>query len=551
MSGQQNRKIIQCIYFLCALLFSISEMSCGGSSSSLSSSAGSSGTSGDSNEQTTDTVIGGNVQTMSIVDGGSEMDLSDVASDEDVMLLIYSFNETTSTSAAFQIAGSENEKVQLVDDFAFLTNFDEDEDLTEEFHGQLREMESLLEGEIIESANEVVSRYAVTAPSVGSEQTFKVLNSFSSTDSYDTVTATLRVQTDYFNLYVDNRNADSMTDEDLNDIASQFVGVIPLERDMFGNESDINGDGRFDVLLTQTVNSLGGGSGMVTGFFYAIDLYPAATYEVSNEKEVYFTFVPDPNGEYGSAVSKAFAMTNIYPGVLAHEYQHMISFNMHANENSGSAEEGWLNEGLSHLAEDIYSANDSGYMEETGLENPARVSTFLANINNTCFTCGTSLRQRGGSYLFVRYLYEQSELGHFGNVANGAALIDLLLNTSLRGVDNITNALFGDAATDSSFKDTIGLFALAVYFSNTDASEDDRFHFSGINLRSTQDDNRGTSLNGPSIQNVSSFPFTDSLTGSTISYIKATGDTIQGSGGVLEFDFSTNSEFGGYVIRRQ
>lgn len=519
---------------------------CGGSSGIIGSSSDSTSTDG-SNEQTTDTVIGGNVATMSITNGSASMDLSDVTADEDIMMVVYSYNES-STSSSFQIVGSENEKVQLVDGFTSFLGVGEDEDLTEAFHGELREREEYLDGELVQSGSGQ-GLYAVSNPTVGSQDTFKVLNSFSSSDSYDTVTATLRVQNSYFNLYVDDRNEDSMSDAELQDIANQFAEVIPLERDIFGSESDVNEDGRFDILLTQTVNSLGGSGGIVTGFFYAVDLYPASTYAVSNEREVYFTFVPDPTGQYGSEISKSFAISNIYPGVFAHEYQHMINFNMHYNVNGGSAESSWLNEGLAHMAEDIYSANGSGYFEEAGLENPARVSSYLSSIGSTCFTCGTSLKQRGGSYLFVRYLYEQAEQGAFNELASGNDFLTAVLDTNLRGVENLTTAIYGASASDTAFKDLLGLFGLAVYFSNTDASDDARFHFTGINLRSAQDDNRGTVLNGPSIQTISNFPFTDSLTGNTVSYIQASGETIQGSGGTLEFEFSTNSDFGGYVVR--
>ena len=336
---------------------------------------------------------------------------------------------------------------------------------------------------------------------------------------------------------------------ELQDLSEAFAGVIPTQTSLIGSESDINGDGRFNVLFTQTVNELGAsGGGIVTGFFYAIDLFDSSTYEISNEEEVFYTFVPDSSGEYGPSVTSSFAFENIYPGVLPHEYQHMISFNQHYNVNSGSVESGWLNEGLSHLFEDIYSANSSNFFTSTGLENPSRVSSYLSNVSNVCFTCGTSLSQRGGSYLFVRYLYEQAELGNLSNVSSAAALLDALVDTSNTGVDNVINAAYGSSGTDADFKNLLGLFGLALYLDGTGLNSDDRLSFSGIDLRGDQDDNRGTSLSGPSVQTATSFPFTDSLSGMGFTYLQVSEATAASEGDSLTFTAESGSDFGAYLI---
>jgi hypothetical protein len=299
------------------------------------------------------------------------------------------------------------------------------------------------------------------------------------------------------------------------------------------------------------VNKLGGSSGgIVTGFFYAIDLFDTSQYSNSNEMEVFYTFVPDPSGEYGSTVSKDFALTNILPGVLPHEFQHMINFNQHYFVNAGSSESGWLNEGLSHLAEDLYSLDGNDYMTASGLENPARVGSYLSSISNICFTCGTSLSQRGGSYLYLRYLYEQAENGEIPGALSGSELIGNLLNTNRRGIDNVIYAAFGSSGTDEDFKATLGLFSLAIYLSNSGLSDDERLNFGGINLRGLQDDNRGTVLTGPQVQNVSTLPFTDTLTGTAVTYMKISGASLTESGGVLDLGFVDSADFSGFAIRR-
>jgi hypothetical protein len=512
---------------------------CGAASGFLSSS------SEESSDNTTDTVVGGNISAVTFSGSESEISLSDIAENDSLILLLFT-NSSSSSSSAFQV-GSSSLNSYLLDNSE---DDADDENLTSDFHEILRNFEADLDDAALIDDSTDAEQSSIKFASKGSEKSFKVLNSFSSSSNYDTVTATLRYQTTYFNFYVDNRNVSDLDDSDLEELAEQFNDVIPAEKELFGEESDINNDDRFTVLFTQTVNELGAAAGgMVTGFFYAADLFDSSSYPISNEMEIFYTFVPDNSGDYGSAVSKSFAMTNIYPGVLPHEYQHMISFNQHYNINESTVETSWLNEALSHLAEDIHSINSQNYMTATGLENPARIRGYLSDISSTCFSCGSNLYQRGGSYLFLRYLYEQAELGNITQLADGADLIGKLLDTSLTSKANIINAVYGDEGTEDQFKDLVGLFGLAVYLSNTGMTSDNRFGFKGINIRSTQDDNRGTILNGPAVHEISDLPFTDTITGSGIHYMQISGADIIKNGYKIDITTSTSSDFGGYVIQ--
>lgn len=488
-----------------------------------------------------ESAFGDEVQELQLETGNNEVVL-DV--DRDAILVLFGSSEDNQQSS-FGLGGSINSGVQT----KTLASNDEEGDLTEQFHGFLRNEEAEADEDYVAGVSSNM-RFATQYAKVGDSQTFRVLNSFSNSSSYETVTAELKVQTEYFNLYVDSRDLAALTTEELDQIASEFANVIDLEHEIFGVESDVNGDGRFDVLFTQVVNRLGGSQGgMVTGFFYAMDLFESSKYPVSNEREIIFIMVPDPEGEHGSAVSNSFAVNNIIKGVLPHEYQHMINFNMHYFENGGLTEKSWLNEGLSHLAEDLHTLNSGGELEGFGLENPSRVASFLASISNTCFTCGTSLAQRGGSYLFLKYLYEQAQIGTFPNVSSGIEMIQNLLNTSNRGVSNITAALYGNEANAASFKELMGYFSLALYFSETGLTTDERLQIEGLDLRGAIQDNRGTFLNGPAIQSVSSFPFVDTVQGAGISYIKIPAEQISSVSGVVDFEVSSSSDLGAFVIQ--
>ncbi len=464
--------------------------------------------------------------------------LTDVDPDASYLVSLYSYN-TTSNSFDFSVNADSSPKQAV--------KSSEDIDNTEDFHDLLRQREADLAD--LTPAEHPSSLAVVKALTVGSSTTFKVINSFSDTDSYDTVTAELRMITDNVYVYVDERNASALDDDDLEELVAPFENIIDEEKELFGDESDINADGHITVLFTQAVNELGAMSGgIVSGFFYGGDLYDSSDNPVSNEREMMYAMVPDPSGSYGTPVSKRFSMSNILPSVLPHEFQHMISYNQHVLINGGSAEQSFLNEGLSHLAEDIYSLNDSNYMVETGIENPSRVALYLQATNSTCFSCGASIVQRGGSYLFVRYLYEQAEKGNLAGASTGAELIELLESTTRTGTSNLVFAALN--STDSSqFQTLMAFFSAALYLSDTGLTTDNRYAFDGISLRADQNDNRGTVLDGPAIDTVSSLSsYSGSVTSAGMTYFLVSGSDLIDAGSTLSFNLPSDMSAGGFVL---
>lgn len=491
---------------------------------------------------------GGAVSQVSIDDSNrASITVSDMGASAEYVIAVYAYNTQGSTKA-FQLGQAS--QLSSAASLNSITSSSLIKNNTEDFHQMLRELEGTLDPDAALSSNGSQFKAAVKALSIGSSRSFKVLSSFSGGSSYNTVTATLRYQTSHFNFYVDARDAASLSDAEIIAMADHFDNYIDQERGLFGIESDVDGDGKFNILLTEEVNKVGSSlGGIITGFFYAVDLFSASRYVLSNETEVFYSFVPDPNGNLGTAISKSFAISNILPSVLPHEYQHMINFNEHYFVNGGSPELSFLNEGLSHLAEDIYSIDSDGYMEETGIENPARVSGYLANIDSLCIVCGSSLYQRGGSYLMLRYLYEQAELGNLTGASDGQDLTNRLLNTSNTGVTNIVNAVYGSTSSmEDRFRDLMGQFGLAVFLSNTGLSSDSRLNFNGIDLRASQDDNRGTVLRGPSVESTD-FPLTASVGGASINFIQVTGSEIRDMGGTLTLQLASDAKAGVYVIQ--
>lgn len=541
----QSRYGIVLSFLVCFLV------SCTGTSSFESSGSTTTG-SNTTGETETNLFATGDVTSLTFSGSTLTVSLDDVTADDNVVLVLFAEN-SSSTTVGVQVAESESafssESLASETSFSFADGFQASSndvvDMTEEVHGILRDMEQDVEPD--QQVELQASLTGVdTSVTLGSEDDFYVLNSLSGGGSFETVTATLVYQTEFFNYYIDNDELDSLSDDDLEELSENFADVIPLIRDIFGDESDVNSDGKFDVLSTPLVNGLAGSpNSIVTGYWYANDLGSSSN---SNQREIIYTMVPDPSGTYGSVVTENFAVSNIIRGVLVHEYQHMINYNMHVNENGGSTEDSWLNESLSHLIEDIYDTDSDDYMLSSGNENPARVDVYLDSIDSTCFTCGTNLAQRGGGYLFLRYLYEQAYNGEFSNLADGAEFIAALLDTDETGTDNIVNAVYGSSGSSDNFYDLMGQFTLAVYLSNTGITSNTLYNFDGINLRATQDDNRSTVLAGPESFELDDLSYTDAVTGNSVLYLEIDGETIVNNSGELSLSVGSGQDMRGFVL---
>lgn len=105
--------------------------------------------------------------------------------------------------------------------------------------------------------------------------------------------------------------------------------TYPTNRENFGSEPSpgIDSDPRLHILHSVELGST------VAGYFYSPSEYPREVMPYSNEKEIFFI-----------NISNTFPGSEDYDSVLAHEFQHMIHFNVDPNEPS------WMDEGLSELA---------------------------------------------------------------------------------------------------------------------------------------------------------------------------------------------------------
>lgn len=306
-----------------------------------------------------------------------------------------------------------------------------------------------------------VPRAPARVPTVGDRRTFRVLNV---DRELEEVSAVVRHVGDRAVVYVDEAApAGGFSEGDLAALAGRFDGTIhPVVTAAFGDESDLDGNGRVAVLFTPVVNRLSppGSEGFVGGFFYGLDLLEG---EGGNDGEVFYALVPDPHGIHSEPRSRERVLEAV-GAVLAHEFQHMVHFHQRVLLRGGSGAGAlWLSEGLAQMAEELVARAFQGVGDgdlagqfrvgnrtraRLYLEDPGAVSLVAASGHGT-------LPERGGGWLFILYLADRW----------GEEVLAHLTRTTRTGVGNVT------AATGEAWPDLLADFWSALYLEGTGAGD--------------------------------------------------------------------------------
>lgn len=258
--------------------------------------------------------------------------------------------------------------------------------------------------------------------------------------------------------------AGGFSDAEYQSMALTFDTLIdPLAVQNFGEPSDIDVNDRAFIFYTNEVNKLterGSGS-YVGGFYFVRDLFPkVATQQLqgcaaSNEAEVFYMLVPDPEGDVSDARSKEFVL-RVTLGTIAHEYQHLINASRRIFENDADDfETTWMDEGLSHIAEELTFYESAGLGPESnldledlratapvleafnrfGINNFFRFEHFLEEpSSNSPYNVDDELSTRGAAWHFLRYAADRL----------GGDERDFwfdLVNSQTWGITNLENAL--------------------------------------------------------------------------------------------------------------
>jgi hypothetical protein len=246
--------------------------------------------------------------------------------------------------------------------------------------------------------------------------------------------------------------------------------VYPLDTDNFGVPSDIDGNGKIVILFTGAVNALTppASSSYVGGFFYGRDLFPTTDTgnlqgcAGSNVGEMFYLLAPDPTGKINGNVRRTGFVDSVTTSVLAHEFQHLInaSRRLYVN-NAQEFEEGWLDEGLAHVAEELLFYRESGLAPRSNINlptlqassktvnafnedmgsNAGRYRSYLLKPSeNSAFNTNDSLETRGATWDLLRYLADRKATSAS---ASDAPTWQALVSTVRVGVTNL-KAVFGN-----------------------------------------------------------------------------------------------------------
>jgi hypothetical protein len=214
------------------------------------------------------------------------------------------------------------------------------------------------------------------APVVGDTLLLRVGNA-ARTDlcsNYTAVRAVVKALGRYATIALDvGAPSGGFTDADFQALAQDFDAVtFPTVSAWFGAPTDINRDGRITILFTPEINRLTptGSLGFAGGFFFMGDLLarsiPSQNYrcDASNEQEILYLLTPDPNGQVNGNRFPVETARESARGTMAHEVQHMINQGVRQSANAAAAlEVSWLNEGLSHFAEEVVGRASRGYSD--------------------------------------------------------------------------------------------------------------------------------------------------------------------------------------------
>jgi len=224
------------------------------------------------------------------------------------------------------------------------------------------------------------------------------------------------------------------TTDDYRYFASGFDTLVyPIDTANFGVPTDKDGNQHVILFFTRAVNELTppGQNFYVGGFFFNRDLFPITTAgsiegcAASNFAELLYLLVPDPSGAVNQNARSVDFVKGVTLGTVAHELQHLINASRHLYVNgSGNFEDPFLDEGLSHVAEELVFFKASGLAPGQDISyasiestpklldafntfeaaNFRRFREFLASpLTSSPYASNSNLTTRGAIWSFLRY----------------------------------------------------------------------------------------------------------------------------------------------------
>jgi hypothetical protein len=219
-----------------------------------------------------------------------------------------------------------------------------------------------------------------------------------------------------------------LTTEQIEAHLARFDEDYQLLVDIFGQPSDVDGDGRVGLVYTPFVDRIGLG-----GFQDPDSILPQEVGGNGNNADLLFL--------------AAYEAQRFYRPLIAHEFLHLINFHQHVVVREGDDEATWLDEGLAHVAEDFVDGfvdGNSAQLAQAFLANPSRVGlNAFGDVIDA---------ERGAAYLFVRSLVDRF----------GVGVLARLVQTGQTDRANV------ESATGVPFRELMAGFATGLYTSGND-----------------------------------------------------------------------------------
>jgi hypothetical protein len=266
-----------------------------------------------------------------------------------------------------------------------------------------------------------------------------------SEQNYSRVEPRLRALGRSVQVYVDRRDVERVDAETLRDVVETFDGRVHERAEaLFGPAADIDADGRFTIVISRALESLARGGEALDGFVRGADFDRGISPPFGNRCDMMYL---NARLESGSHLRT----------VIAHEYTHAVTFcrkvlqaDAVAGERLGHSardEEGWLDEALAHLVEDLhgFSRSNLEHRVRAYLAAPERYRLVVRDYYGESLF--RSHGHRGAAYLFLRWCADRF----------GPELLPALVKSRLTGIPNL------EAATGTRFEELYRRWSVAQF----------------------------------------------------------------------------------------
>ena len=248
-------------------------------------------------------------------------------------------------------------------------------------------------------------------------------------DEDTTITAVLVATSERAIAYVDIADINRVSKVQIQAHIDRFSRkTYPILTSTFGDGSDVDNDGKIHFLYTHLMDP---DPDVIfaskAGMFDALALFPVSQGGNGNRSDMFYV---NPGLE-----------PRKFDAVIAHEFQHLINFNQRVLVRKGNSEHIWLNEGLSHVAEDLIGENDK--------TNHRWIGNFLDNTHSGALGALSSPNsyRRGAAYMFLRSAVEEF----------GSGILTRLVQTQRTGISNVENVI-GQPIADIFERHVLRLF---------------------------------------------------------------------------------------------